>query len=246
MDQTERAQKLVEISTMWTTLQQATEGSADTATPAQAVLVQRYYGAVYHYILGALRDPEAASELAQDFVLRFLQGRFRHANPKRGRFRDYLKTALIHMINDYHDMRRASPKPIPRDDLLKQDDDSIDADSNAGFIRAWRDELLDRTWSALAETKPLYHAALRFRVEHPEATSAQIAYAIGQESQTELTAAGIRKTLQRAHEKFARLLVDEVATSLGTDGARVEDELAELELLKYCRAALEIPAKGGE
>jgi len=46
--------------------------------------------------------------------------------------------------------------------------------------------------------------------------------------------------LQRAHAKFAELLVDEVATSLGTPSREeVAEELRELDLLKYCRSAVE-------
>jgi hypothetical protein len=55
-----------------------------------------------------------------------------------------------------------------------------------------------------------------------------------------MTAENVRKALQRAHAKFAELLVDRVAESL-TDPtpAELEDELRALDLLKYCRPALE-------
>ena len=50
----------------------------------------------------------------------------------------------------------------------------------------------------------------------------------------------VRKALQRSHAKFAELLVDEVATSLGAPSRdELAEELRELDLLKYCRSALE-------
>jgi hypothetical protein len=50
----------------------------------------------------------------------------------------------------------------------------------------------------------------------------------------------VRKTLQRAQAKFADLLVEEVATSLeSATEEELQSELRELELLRYCRSALE-------
>ena len=49
-----------------------------------------------------------------------------------------------------------------------------------------------------------------------------------------------RKALQRSHAKFAELLVEEVAISLGEPSREeLAKELGELDLLKYCRSALE-------
>jgi DNA-directed RNA polymerase specialized sigma24 family protein len=65
--------------------------------------------------MGAVRNPDTAGDLAQEFALRFLRGAFRHADPGRGRFRDYMKTALIHLVNDYRSARSASSRPLPPD-----------------------------------------------------------------------------------------------------------------------------------
>jgi hypothetical protein len=49
----------------------------------------------------------------------------------------------------------------------------------------------------------------------------------------------VRQTLHRAREKFAVLLLDEVARSLQTDDLdRIEQELIDLGLQSYCRSAL--------
>ena len=50
----------------------------------------------------------------------------------------------------------------------------------------------------------------------------------------------VRKLLHRARKLFADLLVEEVARSLGTpDAEPLEQELMDLDLLEYCRSALE-------
>src|SRR5262245_50273843 len=106
--------RIDEISTRWTMLFQA-HTPGDAAQAARQALVQRYRGAVYRYRLGAVRDEGVAKELAQEFAVRFLHGDFRRADPERGRFRDYLKTALIHLVNDHKKDRRQQPGPLPPD-----------------------------------------------------------------------------------------------------------------------------------
>ncbi len=236
MDRDELDQRLSRVTTMWTMVLEAHLGEADSAAAALAGLTQRYAGVVYRYLLGAVHDPDAAAELSQEFALRILRGAFRNADPSRGRFRDYLKTALIHLVDDYHTAQRSRPRPLPHDvpagltPELEQPD----------FLATWRMELLDRTWISLAAAQPTYHAVLLYRVENPEEPSPQMAEQLSARLGTAMRADQVRKALQRSHAKFAELLVDEVATSLGSPSRdELTEELRELDLLKYCRSALE-------
>src|SRR5262249_48954118 len=158
----------------------------------------------YRYLRGALRDEDAALELLQEFVLRFLRGDFRRADPGSGRFRDYLKAALIHLVADYHREQRAQPGPLPADIERGVAPDG-GATDEAAFVQSWREELINRTWAALAEAKPTYHAVLILRVEDPELPSAGAAERLAARLGKPFTAAHVRVTLQRAREKFAGL-----------------------------------------
>jgi DNA-directed RNA polymerase specialized sigma24 family protein len=238
MDRDELDQRLSRMSTMWTMVFEAHGGEADAATAAMAGLAQRYSGVVYRYLLGAVRDPDAAAELSQEFALRILRGAFRRADPSRGRFRDYLKTALIHLVDDYRAAQRSRPRPLPRDELASPAPASPEPE--ADFLESWRAELLDRTWKALAAAQPMYHAVLLFRVENPDVPSPGMAEQLGAQLGTSLRPDQVRKALQRSHSKFADLLVDEVAIALGEPSREeLAEELREVELLKYCRSALE-------
>src|SRR5262245_45019956 len=71
---------LSRISTPWTLLGRAHGGGEDRDAHALRLLLQRYCGAAYRYLRGALKDEEAALDLLHEFVVRFLRGDFRRAN----------------------------------------------------------------------------------------------------------------------------------------------------------------------
>jgi RNA polymerase sigma-70 factor (ECF subfamily) len=236
MERTHSDQRLSRISTLWSAVTQAHRGPADAAGAAQRLLLERYAGAAYRYLLAAAGG-DAADDLFQEFALRFLRGDFRRADPQRGRFRDYLKTALIHLV---HDHRRAEQRrPLELRDDVQPARALSGADEERTFLDGWRADLLDRTWKALAAANPTYHAVLHLRVDNPEATAASLAESLGEQLGKAIDAAWVRKTIQRAQRKYARLLVDEVKASLAAPTPEaVRQELLDLDLLKYCRSAL--------
>jgi RNA polymerase sigma-70 factor (ECF subfamily) len=240
---TESAPDLARISTQWDLLFRAHGAGGESVSDARRQLLQRYCGAVYRYLLGRVRSPEAAEDLCQEFALRFLRGDFRRADPQRGRFRDFLKTALYHLIVDRRRDKHARVQQLGDDSpepAAPPTPDPADED----FTRHWRAQLLNCAWEALAEvesrTGQLFYTVLRWRAEHPDAPAADLAGQLQGREGRPFTEAGVRQTLHRARIKFADLLLEEVARSLETsDSAAIEQELVELELLPYCRLALD-------
>src|SRR5581483_5349203 len=100
--------RLSQIATRWSLLLEA-RGGGDASRAARGELLLRYHAPVYRYLRGLVRDEAAAEELCQEFALRFLRGDFRHADPARGRFRDYLRVALRHLAAE----RARRPQPFP-------------------------------------------------------------------------------------------------------------------------------------
>ncbi len=246
MDPIERSQRLSQIATRWSVLLQNHDEPVAGGDDARKRLLLDYYEAVYRYLLGAVRDPDVAAELAQEFALRFLRGAFRHAEPERGRFRDYVRTSLIHLVNDFRSARSASSRPLPADPADPAAADPAGDEPEPDFVANWRGELLARTWRALASAHPVNHAVLVCRLDDPEATSAVMAERLGARLGKPMRADHVRKSLQRAHEQFADLLIEEVARSLGPDtDVSLADELRQLDLLKYCKAPLARRDRGG-
>jgi RNA polymerase sigma-70 factor (ECF subfamily) len=236
-------QRLSLIRTQWSLVYLAHHGPAEAKESARQQLLDRYGEAVRRYLRRLLQDSETVDDLCQEFALRLLNGALRGANPEYGRFRNFVKGTLFHLIADYRKQRRRWPGPLPGDssDLAAHRQDT---DSDRWFEDSWCDHLLARAWAALAQSEAgagqRYYAVLRFRADHPEMRSPQLAAELAFQLGRKLTAAGVRQILHRAREKFAALLLDEVAHSLESPTAKqLEEELAELGLLDYCRPAVE-------
>ena len=174
----DRHSRLSQIETAWTLVVRAHGEARDAAAEAQRSLMERYLGAVYRYLLGAVRNEEIAGELFQEFAIRFLRGGFRRADPERGRFRNFVKTALINLINDHHKQEARRRRTQSTADLGPDFASTCDVESEQRFLESWREELLARVWDALAriekETGKPFHTVLRFRIQHPNLRSPEM------------------------------------------------------------------------
>src|SRR5436190_14145823 len=215
MDAESVQQRLSQIATKWTLVARAHAGDADTEIAAQAALVERYKTAVYRYLLASVRDLDVADELFQEFALRLVRGDFGRANPQRGRFRDYVKTALSNLANSH--FRKLKKQPVSDAAPEERAASEVElANSDREFLDNWRKILLDRAWEALAAEQapdgPPFCTALRFRSEHPDLSGAELVERLNDHLRPPqpFTDAGLRKILQRAREKFTDALVEEV------------------------------------
>jgi RNA polymerase sigma-70 factor (ECF subfamily) len=222
----------------------AAGGLTETAAAAREQLLDRYGAAVYRYLRAAVPDADDADELAQEFALRFLRGDLNGADPGRGRFRDFVKGVLFHLIADYYRKRR-KPRALP----LPEDSRGVpalpvEADPDRSFRDSWREQLLHDAWAGLErwqqQTGRPLHDVLRLRADHPEMRSAQMAERLSARLKKPVSADWARQTLHRARERFADLLIQQVAHTLKEPSrAGLEEELIELGLLSYCRPALD-------
>jgi len=234
---------LSRISTRWDDLLQAHHGQSQEAARAQLLILRRYCGAIYRYLLSLVRDPDIAEELSQEFALRFMRGQFKTARPDRGRFRDFLKKSLWNLVTDYRRSQRSRPLSLQADQVQTSAQEFPD-ESDAQFLKHWRDELLGRVWESLAaeeaESGRLYHTVLSWRVKHASQPMTVLAGELNARLEKSMSESSVRVMLHRARERFADLLLDEVARSLQTaDQSRIEQELIDLDLLSYCRQALD-------
>jgi len=244
MEPVDPSPHLSQITTLWSKVYDAHGVDAQAANVARQQLLRRYGGAIKRYLLGALRDPETADELTQEFALRFLDGKYRGAAPERGRFRNFVKGVLAHLIADHFRRQQARPRHVPLDAADVSAACADPASPDPLFLESWRQELLARAWQALAEfeanTGQPFHTALRLRVDQPDLRSPQMAEQLANRLGKPVSAAGVRQTLHRARDRFADLLLDEVVQTLGKSTEEdLQQELIELNLLTYCQPALD-------
>src|SRR5262249_17778918 len=145
--------RLSRIGTHLETYLQAHAGAGSAAIRARQRLLLRYYGAVYRYLFSMLRDPVAAEELTQDFAVRLPRGGFQHFDPERGRFRDFVKTAVRHLVLDYWRKRDKKAAPLQADDSDLAVETPPDAELHKAFVDKWKEELFSRTWEALEQNQ---------------------------------------------------------------------------------------------
>jgi RNA polymerase sigma-70 factor (ECF subfamily) len=232
-----------EIETDWSDIFLAHFGERDHARAAQCRLMYRYVGAVRRYFLGALRDPDLADELAQEFAVRVLRGDFHRADPGRGRFRDFVRTAARNLIHDHFRRLKGRPRPLPLEDQEAIGPEVEGEPLDTQFLEVWREQLFQRAWSALASHqhrtgRPL-HTVLALRAEFPGETSGRLAEVASARLGRPVTASWLRQTLRRARRLLVDSLLDEIdATLEGRSPAELEQELIDLDLLSYCREGL--------
>ncbi|GAC1474653.1 MAG: hypothetical protein NVSMB9_25420 [Isosphaeraceae bacterium] len=219
---------LSQIETRWSLIFQAHQERGDVSAEAQRELLERYAGAVLSYLLRVTQNPDEAADLAQEFALRFLRGDFQHADPRRGRFRNYVKTAVLNLVIDSHRQRKNRPQRLLDDGKGIRDPSEDLLDLDRQFLDCWRDEILNRAWERLElqqkETGPPFHTVLRFRADHPEMRSHQIAERLTDLLGRPVNANWVRQNLMRARERFVEILQAEVAHSLGNPSEEERDE----------------------
>ena len=237
--------RLSAINTCWQQIREANnEADLPEGRAALWQLLERYGGAVERYLLGAVRNEELAQELAQEFAVAFLKGAYKGADPNRGRFRDFVKGIIQHLIANHYRKGKKLPGHLPTEFPEPAESEGAQPGDDAAFVACWRDELLARAWQALsaleASTGQPYHAVLKHKADNPDQSSEQMADAMSRQLNKPINAPAVRKALQRAREKFADLLLEDLSTSLcEPEPDALVQELIDLRLYEYCRPALE-------
>lgn len=228
MNQATPKSVLEQISTCWPLIN----------NPVQFVM--RYARAIRKYVAAVVRDADQAEEVAQDFLVQVFGKGFCPENVSRGRFRDYLKSAVRYVAINHLRKRRGSA--ITEDMLASLI--QPDSEADRAWASEWRSCLLERVWQVLEmyqreSSGSLYYIVLRQYVDDPDSDSETHAARLGQKLGRPIRADTFRQYLSRARRHFAQLIFEEVRRTL-QDPTRedVEQELVDLELMSQVRGYL--------
>jgi RNA polymerase sigma-70 factor (ECF subfamily) len=216
----------------------AGDPSTRAAREALAELCASYWYPVYAFIRRQGHEPDEAQDLTQAFFVHVLErGTIAAADPSRGKFRSFVRTACAHFLADERDRARARKRG--GDQIVL----SIDArDAEGRYLREpahnlTPERLFERTWVLTV----LEHVFERLGQEYEQAGQGALfeqlksVLRVGPHSVTYATFAArlgmtqgaVQVAVHRLRRRYRTILLDQIAATLD-DPAAVEDEVQEL------------------
>jgi DNA-directed RNA polymerase specialized sigma24 family protein len=200
------------------------------------------------------RNPRAAElvdECEQECWTRLLEGRFQplvDRGPKGGRrpaFRPYLQRVLNNLVQDH--WRRSRRAPAELGDLDPEAPEPVsEEEARALYVQELLDGLLARMAAHDARTGRAFSRVLMARRDYPEASLEELARLLS-DPELPRPQGWVATTLFRARnhlcEELRQRVAEELYVPAGTGtcpgrwptDAEVDDELAELGLLRFCQ-----------
>lgn len=220
-------------TTQWSAVKAAAHPVQGAA--AMTRLFQSYWNPLYGFLRREGRSREEAEDLLQEFFLRLQSGSlFTSADPGRGRFRSLLLMSLRNLETDFFraarcQKRGAGAEMVPLDAEVAESAWNSPADTGltpeAAYDRAWARTLLQRAEQRLRETCDKEGKMGLFNELMPYVTggkpTGEFPAAAERLGMNEKTA---RVALSRLRRRYASVIREEVAETVGPDGD-VQDEL---------------------
>ena len=220
-------------TTMWTVLMEARENKSSEALET---LFSAYWRPVYSVLrLGCNQSHENAKDLTQGFFMSLMEHSFAEkVDPRKGRFRNYLKGALKRfMLNQKRDagrLKRGGHLKFASFEALSLEPASPNMSPVALFDQMWAKNMLRRAIQAAEQTvgkkdRDFWIEALRLRdldsSEMGPPTYEQLGSELGK------TPAEIKKGLEGAR-RILRLAILKEIRRYAVKEAEVREELEEL------------------
>jgi len=226
------------VTTKWSLVGAAGDGSDTQAREALAALCQTYWPPLYSCLRRHGHDREQAEDLVQGFFARLLERRdVGSADPARGRFRSFLLTALKRYAINEHERATSAKRGGPHLPLSLDFDEAERRDAREPRTDDTPERVFDRRWAVISLDRA--HQRLRDEcyqsgkgaladVLLPYLTESgdlpayhEVAGSLG------LTEGAVKVAVHRLRRRFGAILRLEIADTVLTP-EDVEDEVREL------------------
>ena len=138
------------VTTKWSLVGAAGDGSDTQAGDALAALCQIYWPPLYSYLRRHGHDREEAQDLVQGFFARLLErGDVRIADPARGRFRSFLLTALKRYAINEHARATSAKRGGSHLALSLDFEEAERRDAREPRTEDTPERVFDRRWAAI-------------------------------------------------------------------------------------------------
>jgi RNA polymerase sigma-70 factor (ECF subfamily) len=221
-------------TTHWSVVLAAGRGESEVAMAALEQLCRAYWPAVYAYARRCGHGPHDAEDLAQEFFHRLLSRHYlAQADPRKGRFRNFLLVAVKHFLANEWDRAKALKRGghlmfISLEQWTDASDTWGAADRETpdqAFARTWALTFLDRVLARLRneldrdEQRDQFDELKIFLQASRSAPSyVEVAARLG------TTEAAIKMAVQRLRQRFAHVLREEIAHTV-TGPEEIDDEI---------------------
>jgi RNA polymerase sigma-70 factor (ECF subfamily) len=222
-------------STHWSRVTAAGDPVGPEARKSLAILCEAYWYPLYAYIRRRGYLPEKAQDLTQDFFTRLLEkGLLAEADPRRGRFRSFLRAVCANYLANQrdreHTLKRGGGRVVVRIDTAQAEgryarELAHDLTPERIFDRSWALTLLDRVFRQLrreyeeAGREELFETLQVFLTEDPRA----VAYS-SVSQRLRMTRGATRVAVHRLRRRYGDILRREIAATLD-DPAQIDDEI---------------------
>jgi len=223
------------LTTNWSVLRQAKDGSSSAARQALGRLYETYWPPVYAFIRSRGHSPADAEDLTQSYFTCFFEKDYvNDFRPEIGRFRTFLRASVAHFLANEWDRRRAQKRgggqvPFSLDQATAEERLRLEPIDRLTpeeiFERQWTAAVLSRCLARLREEHAAAGGAKRFERLRPFLSSdehgadyATVARDLG------LTESAVRVAVHRLRRRFGTILREEVADTL-SDDADVDAEI---------------------
>lgn len=226
------------VTTRWTLVLQAGEGSSPETTAALETLCRAYWYPLYAFVRASGKSHDDAVDLTQEFFAQLLEKKWlADADPARGRFRTFLLATMKHFLaNEWRRsqrLKRGGGQALVELDALEAGEryalephDPVSPE--ALYERRWAFTVIHRAQQRLAEEAEATGGAEKFRALEPTLTGERTDD--GYESlarQFNATVNTVKSWVLRLRRRFRELLREEVSQTLGP-GEDVDAELRQL------------------
>jgi len=191
-------------------------------------LLQRYGRAIRGYLLALLHDEDAAHDVLLALRVKMMDGRFARWVPGQGRFRFYLKKAVLNEALQY--LRKHRNRRLERqvEDLTRLADSEAAEEPGDAWLGLYRQAVLQAALKSLRgyqEQHPgnVFHTLVGLLTGEPgeeseaasnELSDAELAQRLGEATGRNFTVVNVAQQKRRARQKFAELLALEVKATL--------------------------------
>jgi len=224
-------------STHWSVIADC-ELSGEQATEALEQLCRDYWPPLYSFVRRRGYSPADAQDLVQGFFGSFLRHEgYKRTDQSRGKFRTYLLASLKHYLANEHDREQAEKRGGKCEFvLLEEEMEPVEAlyASSSELPKLEEEQHYDQSWAAALVSAALSRLSAEFQEEPKRRLFAELKpflcggeYLPSQQEiarQLEIPLNTLRSHLSRLRARYAQILRDEVARTIG-HADDVEEEL---------------------